>query len=203
MSWPFGKKDEKKKGRDTGEDEVDPFETGVDQFPNFEESGKFDDEATVEEPKREVTKPNNGGAPKADAPASSQKIEKPTPTQITCVVTTLAYGIRGAELGAGFGVVFGVMEVFQSGTWREPALGARVVAARSFGNALNFGGYLGAYHGAKCSIGVARGVDDIFNSGFAGAVAGTLSTIRTRNPAVIAGSAFVGAGMMMVIDGLS
>ena len=66
----------------------------------------------------------------------------------------------------------------------------------------SFAGYLGVYGGTKCSMIVARGKRDVWNAGAAGAVAGSLSVLRTRNPTAIAASAFVGGGIMMVLEGL-
>ncbi len=79
----------------------------------------------------------------------------------------------------------------------------RGAAGKCMGNALSFGGYLGAFNGVKCSMVVARGgKKDLLNTATGGAVAGSLSTLRTRNPAVIAGSAALGAGLMVVLESL-
>ena len=67
----------------------------------------------------------------------------------------------------------------------------------------SFGGFLGVYSGVKCSLVVARGgTGDVLNAGVAGALAGRIGTLRTRNPAVIAGSAALSGGLMMVIEGI-
>ena len=50
---------------------------------------------------------------------------------------------------------------------------------------------------------VARGgKQDLLNSGVAGALAGSIGSLRTRNPAMIGGSAALSGCLMMVIDGL-
>jgi len=67
----------------------------------------------------------------------------------------------------------------------------------------SFGGFLGAYSGIKCSLVVARGGKmDVLNAGVAGAIAGSIGTLRTRNPAMIAGSAAVTGCIMMVVEGV-
>lgn len=69
--------------------------------------------------------------------------------------------------------------------------------------ACSFGGFLGAYSGVKCSLAVARGgKQDLLNSGLAGALAGSIGSLRTRNPAMIGGAAALSGCLMMVIDGL-
>ena len=67
----------------------------------------------------------------------------------------------------------------------------------------SFGGFLGVYSGTKCSMVVARGgTQDSFNAGVAGALAGCMGSLRTRNPTVIGTSAAISGCLMMVIESI-
>ena len=57
------------------------------------------------------------------------------------------------------------------------------------------------YAGANCTLAAARGKADIWNVIASGAAAGTFGTLKTRNPAFIAGSAAVGAALMGFMEG--
>jgi hypothetical protein len=59
------------------------------------------------------------------------------------------------------------------------------------------------YASAKCSLMVARGKQDMLNVGVAGALAGSIGALRTRNPHQIAMSAVLAAGLMMVVESTS
>ncbi len=110
--------------------------------------------------------------------------------------------MRGGQLGFGFGAVYGIWEGVQTGLWREPMLCGSMIMSRAVTQGVSFAGYLGVYNGVKCSMTVYRGKNDVINAGVGGACAGSLGALRTRNPAMIVGSAFVGGGIMMVVESL-
>eukprot|EP00614_Pseudopedinella_elastica_P008151 CAMPEP_0172607060 /NCGR_PEP_ID=MMETSP1068-20121228/27283_1 /TAXON_ID=35684 /ORGANISM="Pseudopedinella elastica, Strain CCMP716" /LENGTH=202 /DNA_ID=CAMNT_0013409987 /DNA_START=135 /DNA_END=743 /DNA_ORIENTATION=+ len=124
-------------------------------------------------------------------------------TYPVCGVIGFANAVHGAKLGGGFGLVFGTWDGVQAGLWRQPTLFVPHVVGRSLGSAFSFAGFLGVYNGTKCSIQVARGgTKDIFNAGAAGALAGSLGGLPSRNPVMIGGAAFVTGGLMMVLEGI-
>ena len=84
-----------------------------------------------------------------------------------------------------------VAQAHQFGTRGAPLAQATGLAASA--SARSFGGFLGVYAGANCTLAAARGKADIWNVIASGAAAGTFGTLKTRNPAFIAGSAAVGA----------
>jgi len=89
--------------------------------------------------------------------------------------------------------------IHQFGTRGAPLAQATGLAALA--SARSFGGFLGVYAGAKCALAAARGKADIWNVIASGAAAGTFGTLKTRNPAFIAGSAAVGAALMGFMEG--
>ena len=69
--------------------------------------------------------------PEGDPKTKSRALSYPI-----CGVVGISNFLRGGQLGAGFGLVYGCFEAVQSGMWREPRLFAGHVAGRSLGNAL-------------------------------------------------------------------
>mmetsp|Transcript_36817 Transcript_36817/g.62573 ORF Transcript_36817/g.62573 Transcript_36817/m.62573 type:complete len:250 (-) Transcript_36817:151-900(-) len=109
--------------------------------------------------------------------------------------------LKGGQLGAGFGLVIGAYEGGTAGLWREPTRLLGFMGGRMMTNAFQFGAFLGVFSGVKCSCEVARGgTQDAFNAGVGGAVAGSLSSLRTRNPMIIAPAALFGGVLMMVLE---
>ena len=85
----------------------------------------------------------------------------------------------------------GAWQAYQFGARGAPLAQATGLAASA--SARSFGGFLGVCAGASCMLAAARGKADIWNVIASGAAAGTFGTLKTRNPAFIAGSAAVGA----------
>ena len=93
----------------------------------------------------------------------------------------------------------GAWQAYQFGARGAPLAQATGLAASA--SARSFGGFLGVYAGANCTLTAARGKADIWNVIASGAAAGTFGTLKTRNPAFIAGSAAVGAALMGFMEG--
>ena len=101
-------------------------------------------------------------------------------------------------------MIFGVYESFQhwNAGLREPRIMVSHTISRTIGSAASFGTYLGVYSGTKCSMAVARGgKQDLLNTATAGGLAGALSVLRSGDPRAMAGSAFMGAAIMCVVEG--
>jgi hypothetical protein len=189
-------------GSDTKND--DPFEN--------EYEGSFPDSNPEEKPPQPTGRP--AGLPPPDPTpklppgvVSKKDLKAILNSEVkTYPVCALAGGVnflKGAQLGAGMGLLFGAYEGANAGLWREPTRFLGFIGGKSIGNALSFGSFLGVYSGMKCSCEVSRGgTKDVYNAGVAGAVAGSLSSLRTRNPMLIAPSAAFGGVLMMVIEGI-
>jgi hypothetical protein len=113
-----------------------------------------------------------------------------------CGEMALLSGIQGLLLG---GVIGGVQTAFagmSTGMLRQPGFG-KFVWQQSKQQGKQFGMWLGAFTGMKCSLTFAREKNDIFNIIGSGFFAGSVSTLYTRNPTMIMMN---GAGSAMIVS---
>lgn len=120
-------------------------------------------------------------------------------SQGACASATIKEGLFKTKVFAVSGAVVGVGEVCLTGLWNKPKVALHAVAASTL-RMTWVGGALAVFSGAICSARVARGVDDIYNTGIGGVVAGSLLAMPSRSPTNIARTACGFAGIMMAFE---
>lgn len=89
-----------------------------------------------------------------------------------CATSAFANLKTSAMIGASVGILDNVWRMYPKILWRRPYFAARVAAANTPQWTLSFVAGNAAFRGAKCSLAVARGVDDRINAGIAGGACG-------------------------------
>ena len=92
-----------------------------------------------------------------------------------CILVGVANGIRGAMVGAAFGVVMGASTAVQSGYRGSSAL--TYAGQNGLRNAASFASWTALYGVSRCGLFRLRRRDDILNAGLAGAFTGAVLTL--------------------------
>ena len=117
---------------------------------------------------------------------------------IGCAQVAVFSGIQGAILGTIIGGVQTVFAGMGSGVMRQAGFG-RFVWQQSKLQGKQFGIWLSAFTGMKCTLTVSRQKQDILNVFSSGFFAGSVATLYSRNPPLIAMN---GLGSAVIVSAL-
>ena len=116
-----------------------------------------------------------------------------------CTILGIGNFVQGGVVGGAVGSIHAIADGFTTGIRHDPGFGRYVVQA-GVSSAASFGVWLGVFTSSKCVLKLSRGKSDLFNSFWAGTSAGMASSLRTRNPRIIAVSGLASGVLMTALD---
>ena len=200
-------------GRDGGRDPYDSYNSN-DGFPHEEYTDDFEyevevDDESVDALSKDIMEkqfPGLGGGPLGGDQRKKSIDALGSLAYVGCAELALLSGIQGLLLGSAIGAVQTGFAGAAQGMIRQPGFGGFVwQQAKSQGK--QFGIWLSCFTGMKCTLTFARGgKQDIFNVFGSGMFAGSVATLSSRNPPLIAlnglGSAVIVSVLHLVGFGL-